>query len=63
MLYALFSMLSFGSFGDEIPCSLFHLFDFTDKLGQILFSIDEIDLARIDNEKGGLVTTRRGVWS
>jgi hypothetical protein len=45
----------FGSHRDEVPRPLLHLFDLSDQLGEISFSIHEINFARIDHEKRSLV--------
>jgi hypothetical protein len=57
LLYALCAMLYtlFGSHRDEIRRPLLHLFDLSDQLGEIFFSVNEINFTCIDHEKRGLV--------
>jgi hypothetical protein len=40
---------------NEIPGTLAHLFDFSQQLFEIFFSLYEIDFARIHHEQGSLV--------
>ena len=51
--------VSFGSEGDEIPGPLLHLFDLPDQLIKILFTIDEIDFAGVDDQEGGFLVVEK----
>ena len=51
----------FGPEGDEVPRSLLHLLDLPDQLTKILFMIDEIDFAGVDDQKRGLIIVEKKV--
>jgi hypothetical protein len=48
----------FRSHRNEIPCPFPHLFDLSYQLVEILFSVYEINLAGIDDQKGGLIVVK-----
>lgn len=49
----------FRSHGDEIPCPLLHLLDLSDELVEVFFSVNKIDFARIDYQKGSLIIVEK----
>lgn len=61
MGFEIWDFLLFGTEGDEVRRSLLHLLDLPNQLTKILFTINEIDFAGVDDQKRGLVIVEKKV--